>query len=162
MQCNGLLTSVESLQQLAGKTLFGPSMFKFRKGGHIISYCRYCSQAQDKNNKTCIKCSREITKFTCSGCGGGLSEYQLGDLIIDRCQICNNVWLDSGEFEKVLTVLPDVKKYIESCYLDKRFSQMKHDIKSDTLYTHLDKSHTSMILKIWGPFLTHFAIRPKG
>lgn len=159
IQCNGLLTTVDHLHKLAGKTLFGASMFKFRMGGHIISYCRYCSQAQDKNNKNCIKCSREITKFTCSGCNGKLSEYELDNLIIDRCQICNNVWLDSGEFEKLLTVLPDVKKYIEACYEDQRFKQLKSDVLKEVQFMQLHKSHRHMIRSIWGKLITHFVFR---
>jgi len=39
-----------------------------------------------------------------------MSEYILNDCIIDRCHVCNNIWLDQGEFEKVLIAMPDVRK----------------------------------------------------
>jgi Zn-finger nucleic acid-binding protein len=39
-----------------------------------------------------------------------MSEYVLKDLVIDRCQICNAVWLDNEEFEKVMNATPDLRR----------------------------------------------------
>lgn len=118
LTCNGAATSVGCLQKLAKKSLFGPTMFEFRKGGDVISYCRFCGHAQPKGHDDCLQCGRELRRIKCHGCDSQFSEYELNDVVIDRCQICNAVWLDSGEFEKVMTIMPDVKRQLERLELD--------------------------------------------
>jgi len=38
----------------------------------------------------------------CPRCGGDLLEKKFEDVMIDQCQSCSGVWLDSGELELLL------------------------------------------------------------
>ena len=51
--------------------------------------------------------------INCLSCDARMNEYDLHDVIIDRCQFCNDIWLDTNEFEKILSIMPDVKRHYE-------------------------------------------------
>lgn len=153
LECNGVATNVDALQKLANKSLFGPTMFEFRRTGEIVSYCRYCGLAQEKRNEDCIKCARAIQRLKCYECKSQFSEYEHDDVVIDRCQMCNAVWLDSGEFEKVMTIMPDVKKQIERLYLDDRLREIRMDAISESYGISIERDRRIMINKFWGPLL---------
>lgn len=112
--CNGILTSVEVLQKIAQNSLFGPTMFTFRACSGVIKKCRFCHEEQNAANAACQKCGREIGRAQCFNCSSNMSEYQLHDCNIERCQICNAVWLDPGELEQMMTLMPDVRKSYEA------------------------------------------------
>ena len=42
---------------------------------------------------------RESRILTCPKCDGTLAEISFGGVIIDRCNECGGVWLDTGELE---------------------------------------------------------------
>ncbi|HEV2835520.1 MAG TPA: zf-TFIIB domain-containing protein [Pyrinomonadaceae bacterium] len=46
------------------------------------------------------------SSMKCPRCDGSLKEVQLEEVMIDRCDNCGGVWLDSGELEQ-LTSKPD-------------------------------------------------------
>lgn len=154
LQCNGVSTKVETLQTLAKKSLFGPALFEFRRGSARMAICRHCHLAQEASNKHCIQCGGDLRKLTCLGCGGAYSEYQHQNLIIERCQICNAVWLDSGEFERFLTLVPDLKKVIEQELLNDKLNQLRLSNFTDTYALAIEKERRDLSLRFWGPFIS--------
>lgn len=112
--CNGILSSVEVLQKIAQYSLFGPTMFTFRAFSGEVKKCRFCHEEQRGSNSSCQKCGRDLNKAKCFKCSSGMSEYTLHDCTIERCQICNAVWLDPGELEKAMTLMPDMRKSYEA------------------------------------------------
>lgn len=114
LKCHGILTSVEALQNIAHHSLFGPTMFTFRAESGEIRECRYCHEAQSPANTSCQKCGRPVVKVKCASCSGDMGEYVLNGVTIERCQVCNTIWLDEGELEKVMMAMPDFKKRYEA------------------------------------------------
>jgi hypothetical protein len=41
------------------------------------------------------------SSMKCPRCGGDLKESKLDDVLIDTCEKCGGVWLDSGELERL-------------------------------------------------------------
>jgi uncharacterized protein len=41
------------------------------------------------------------SSMRCPRCDGELKESQFGDVLIDTCEKCGGVWLDSGELEQL-------------------------------------------------------------
>src|SRR5215210_844881 len=41
------------------------------------------------------------SSMRCPRCGGSLKESKVEDLLMDACENCGGVWLDSGELEKL-------------------------------------------------------------
>lgn len=44
--------------------------------------------------------------LSCPKCDGKLAEMKVEDVLIDRCDKCNGVWLDAGELERLTTREP--------------------------------------------------------
>lgn len=42
-----------------------------------------------------------ISSMNCPRCDGSLKETSLEDVVVDTCDKCGGVWLDSGELEKL-------------------------------------------------------------
>ncbi len=112
-ECGGLAMKVETLERLINKSLFTPTMFTEREGREAFSICRHCNEAQERENQNCRKCKKKMISLDCISCNGKMTEYDLESLLIERCQFCNDIWLDGGELEKVLTVMPDVRRHYE-------------------------------------------------
>jgi Zn-finger nucleic acid-binding protein len=113
LKCDGILSSVPVLENIAHHSLFGPTMFTFRKERGLIAQCRFCHAEQELANTSCIKCGREMVRAKCLTCKSDMSEYVLNEVNIERCQICNEVWMDQGEFEQVMSSMPDMRKRYE-------------------------------------------------
>jgi Zn-finger nucleic acid-binding protein len=111
--CGGLAMKVETLERLISKSLFAPIMFTEREGRGAFSVCRHCHEEQEKENRQCRKCKKKMISLDCISCSGKMTEYDLDNLFIERCQFCNDLWLDGGELEKVLTVMPDIRRHYE-------------------------------------------------
>lgn len=111
--CGGLAMKVETLERLINKSLFAPTMFTEREGRGAFSICRHCHEAQENENPHCRKCRRKMIRLDCISCGVKMTEFDLDNLLIERCQFCNDIWLDSGELEKVLLVMPDLRRHYE-------------------------------------------------
>jgi len=43
-----------------------------------------------------------ISTMSCPRCDGSLSENQFEGVMIDTCENCGGIWLDSGELEQLL------------------------------------------------------------
>jgi Transcription factor zinc-finger len=43
-----------------------------------------------------------ISTMSCPRCDGSLSENQFEAVLIDTCENCGGIWLDSGELEQLL------------------------------------------------------------
>jgi hypothetical protein len=43
-----------------------------------------------------------ISTMSCPRCDGSLSENQFEGVLIDTCENCGGIWLDSGELEQLL------------------------------------------------------------
>jgi uncharacterized protein with PIN domain len=68
-----------------------------------------------RKNKEAIEKLRERIKFAeeakaagkssmqCPRCDGSLKESKVEEVLIDSCEKCGGVWLDSGELEKLTT-----------------------------------------------------------
>jgi Zn-finger nucleic acid-binding protein len=156
VHCEGIMTTVEALQKIVHKSLFGSAMFTFRNGAGEFSQCRHCHEEQERSNHDCQKCGREMIRIECQKCHGEMSEYELHTLTIDRCQIDNTVWLDRGEFEQILTAVPDVRK---------RYEEGRRNVELDgaTLaavgvsYGMIaDMSQRKMLDFLWGPLSVFF------
>jgi uncharacterized protein len=39
-----------------------------------------------------------ISSMMCPRCDGSLKEFKFEEVVVDRCDKCGGVWLDSGEF----------------------------------------------------------------
>lgn len=113
LECGGLAMKVETLERLINKSLFTPTMFTEREGRGAFSVCRHCHEAQEKENQHCRKCKKKMISLDCISCSGKMTEFDLDNILIERCQFCNDVWLDGGELEKVLTVMPDLRRHFE-------------------------------------------------
>ena len=50
------------------------------------------------DGKKCPKCSKQMSSLT----------YKSSKLVIDKCLKCEGVWLDHGEFEKIIKYLEDL------------------------------------------------------
>ncbi len=112
-ECGGLAMKVETLERLINKSLFAPTMFTEREGRSYFSVCRFCHEEQERENQTCRKCHKKMILLNCLSCEGKMTEYDLDSLIIERCQFCNDIWLDGGELEKALDVMPDIRRHYE-------------------------------------------------
>ena len=45
---------------------------------------------------------REAQIVNCPKCPGKLESYRYMDLVLDRCESCEGIWLDKGELEGIL------------------------------------------------------------
>ena len=88
-------------------------MFTYKSESGEIRECRYCQEQQSPANTTCQKCGRALVRVKCITCACDMGEYALKDVTIERCQLCNAIWLDQGKLEKVMTAMPDLKKRYE-------------------------------------------------
>jgi Zn-finger nucleic acid-binding protein len=109
--CGGISSKVENIERLIGRSLFAPTMFTERSGQGFYSICRSCHHQQDIRNTKCEKCTVDLLRVNCISCSARMSEFDLHDLIIERCQFCNDVWLDCGELEQLVEILPDVRRH---------------------------------------------------
>lgn len=159
LKCGGMASSVEALQKMAHKSLFSPSMFVFRPGQGDYAVCRHCSEAQAPQNKDCQKCGRELFRVNCTSCSGRMSEYILGDLIIERCQICNAVWLDDNEFERIMTAVPDVRRVYEAGVRHSELLEAQVLAASHVYRLGLEQSTRKIIDRFWGMYGVFFYSR---
>ena len=140
LKCEGMETTVENLQKAAGRSIFHPTMFNFREEQGFYAVCRFCHQQQDLKNEHCIKCGKGLQRITCQPCNAVMSEYDLNDIIIERCQVCSRVWLDHGEFEKVLTALPDLNRRYQDLKRKSELEGLRKELTSKidnyNEYTH--------------------------
>jgi len=150
LKCGGVSSNVAALSKMAGHSLFSPTMFVFRDGQGVMAICRYCSEAQDGTNSACRKCGREIFRPQCISCSGRMSEYILGSVVIDRCQICNSVWLDESEFEKVMIAMPDVRRHYEAGVRQSELLETEV-LAASHVYAHgLEQATRVMVNRFWG------------
>ena len=156
LKCNGVASKVEVLQKLANKSLFGPTMFEFRRGAGLVSLCRMCQTPQQASNSNCVQCGTELKRIKCVSCESQYSEYQLDDVIIDRCQICNSLWLDHGEFEKVMTIMPDYKKVIDRMHLKDQLTNVKLGAISESYAISIERDRRHIVNRFWGPIVGAF------
>ena len=42
------------------------------------------------------------TELTCLKCGGAMRTYERNGITIDQCTVCHGIFLDPGEFERLL------------------------------------------------------------
>jgi Zn-finger nucleic acid-binding protein len=150
LKCGGTATNVESLQKTSGRSIFSPTMFVFPPGQGLYSVCRFCSEPQEPNNKSCRKCGREMLRAQCLGCSGRMSEYILGDVIIERCQLCNSIWLDDQEFAKVLTSMPDIRRHYEQGVRESELFRTEILAASHVYRLGLEQTNRDMIIRFWG------------
>lgn len=150
LKCGGSATNVESLQKMAGRSIFSPTMFVFRTGQGLLTVCRHCQECQESSNTACRKCGCEILRVQCLGCSDRMSEYILGDLIIERCQMCNTIWLDDNEFEKVMTSMPDVRRHYDEGV--RQSELLKTEVLAAShVYRHgIEQGTRKMIDRFWG------------
>ncbi len=45
---------------------------------------------------------REAAKMRCPKCGEPLLQVEICQIPIERCELCNGVWLDAGELELIV------------------------------------------------------------
>jgi Zn-finger nucleic acid-binding protein len=38
----------------------------------------------------------------CPKCGGVLNPQEIGDVVVDQCEVCHGIWLDMGELPAVI------------------------------------------------------------
>ena len=150
-KCEGVASNVAYLQRLAGKSLFGPTMFEFRSDANLISHCRYCQHVQSADNKDCESCGKEIVRLNCHSCNSRFAEYRLNEMVIDRCQMCNSVWLDHGEFDQLLTIMPDVRRHIERNYVDGKIRSVRSESMANLMSHSIEQTRREMIDRFWGP-----------
>ncbi len=62
---------------------------------------------------------RELHYMRCPKCGMELIEIGYKGIMVDKCSVCEGIWLDSGELEMISN--------LEKSNLDKLFSIFKKD-----------------------------------
>ena len=150
LTCEGLSTSVETIQKMVNRSLFSPTMFTFRVEQAGIAQCRFCQEEQSYANTQCQKCGRDFSRIKCVDCHGSMSEYSLKDLVIERCQMCNSLWLDSHELERVFTTMPDVRKQFEEARNKSELLKAENKIVVRVAEMGLTISTRKMIDRFWG------------
>lgn len=156
LKCEGILTTAEALNSITSKSLFSSKMFTFRHGQGVISICRFCQHEQEPRRSDCIKCGREISRLTCGRCQSQMSEYSLNDTTIERCQICNTVWLDKNEFERIMTALPDVRKAYEEGRRRGELLETEVKAASHVYAQAIEETTRDSAIRFWGRFGVFF------
>jgi Zn-finger nucleic acid-binding protein len=90
-----------------------------------------------------------------------MSEYVLHDATIERCQICNAVWLDPTELEKMMTLMPDIRKSYEEGERKIELNGAMVNAVAVSAGMMIDNSHRKMLDnsplgKRLGPFIFFF------
>ncbi|MCI0490191.1 MAG: zf-TFIIB domain-containing protein [Blastocatellia bacterium] len=67
-----------------------------RKEQEAIEKQRAKREAEEETAKA------EASLLECPRCDGKLVELKYEDVLIDRCNKCNGVWLDAGELEHIM------------------------------------------------------------
>jgi len=151
LKCEGILSSVPVLEKIAHHSLFGPTMFTYRSERGQIAQCRYCHTEQEPANTSCIKCGREMVRAKCTTCKTtDFSEYVLNGVTIERCQVCNEVWMDQGEFEQVMTSMPDMRKRYEEGIRHSELKEATVEAESFTVGYGIELSTRKMADKFFG------------
>jgi Zn-finger nucleic acid-binding protein len=158
IKCHGSFCSVSMMQNLLDKSLFGASMFEFRKGGDLAWVCRFCNHTQLKNNEDCESCHRKLQRVGCPSCDRLMAEYQLHDVVIDRCHTCNTLWFDAGEFNKVIQIQPDIKRQVEREFVDLKIARLRTEAISEVYIQGLEETRREMIKDFWDPVIAYFLL----
>jgi Zn-finger nucleic acid-binding protein len=150
LRCEGILTTVEAVQKIVARSIFSPTMFTFRSERGSIACCRFCHEEQSPSNTDCQKCGRPLVKLACPSCQGRMSEYSLKNIIIDRCQMCNSLWLDQGELQQIMVAMPDVRKQFEEGQRGSELLKLEVKVGLATQELGLDITYRKVIDRFWG------------
>jgi Zn-finger nucleic acid-binding protein len=58
--------------------------------------CETCETYNDRSKRHCTQCGKPLF-FLCPVCHKQMEEVPVGNVFVDRCKICQGVWLDGGE-----------------------------------------------------------------
>lgn len=150
LKCDGILTPTKALDDVTKQSIFATGMFTLLKERPGIVQCRYCLAEQEPENKFCSKCGRSMMRVRCEPCKTNMGEFSFRDVTIERCQTCHSVWLDAGEFEQVMTVLPDLRKRYEEGLRRLQIEEASSIAVTASQGQGIDVSRRKILDRFWG------------
>lgn len=97
LQCRGIWFDKDELTQIHAQGGFAEKfMTQLPTPVRDAVICETCGAHNTRSRTHCEQCGGSL-EFLCPTCAEPLEEVAIGDVAIDRCRICQGVWLDGGE-----------------------------------------------------------------
>jgi Zn-finger nucleic acid-binding protein len=110
--------------------------------------CESCGTRNDRAARQCVRCGATL-HFLCPVCHIQMDEAAVGQVVIDRCQACQGVWLDGGELALLFNEFKHRKK-IEADRVRAEGGRITGDLAAWGALETIDTL-------IWHPYLIYHA-----